>query len=242
MNAMSYLLKGGPVMYVLLPMSAITLAVGIERLVVLGREKRQTEAVLDILRKNVLGKLDAKAVIALFDGEGRSGNLIVNRLLRLFIESELEGERLEFLIEAEALQEERRLKDRMWVLDTAVTMAPLLGLLGTIIGIVSSFHVMSISGLGKPTQITGGVAEALIATATGLVIAIVALGLYNFLHRWISGIKSSLESAARLITILHAPVREIYRSLPGMASAQSGFSESREISGAFRAQKGSSLA
>ena len=49
MNAMSYLLKGGPVMYVLLPMSAITLAVGIERLVVLGREKRQTEAVLDIL-------------------------------------------------------------------------------------------------------------------------------------------------------------------------------------------------
>lgn len=242
MNAMSYLLKGGPVMYVLLPMSAITLAVGIERLVVLGREKRQTEAVLDILRKNVMGKLDAKAVIALFDGKGRSGNLIVNRLLRLFIESELEGERLEFLIEAEALQEERRLKDRMWVLDTAVTMAPLLGLLGTIIGIVSSFHVMSISGLGKPTQITGGVAEALIATATGLVIAIVALGFYNFLQRWISGIKSSLESAARLITILHSPVREIYWSLPGMTSAQSGYSDSREIPGTFRAQKGSSLA
>ena len=156
MNAMSYLLKGGPVMYVLLPMSAITLAVGVERLVVLGRERRQTEATLDILRKNVMGKFDAKAVIALFDGEGRSGSLIINRLLRLFIESELEGERLEFLIEAEALQEERRLNDRMWVLDTAVTMAPLLGLLGTIIGIVSSFHVMSISGLGKPTQITGG--------------------------------------------------------------------------------------
>jgi biopolymer transport protein ExbB len=78
-------------------------------------------------------------------------------------------------------------------------MAPLLGLLGTIMGIISSFHVMSVSGLGKPAQITGGVAEALISTATGLVVAIVALVFYNLLNAISREIRMSIESATRLL-------------------------------------------
>lgn len=68
----------------------------------------------------------------------------------------------------------------LWVLETIVTGAPLLGLLGTIIGMMDSFKLIGGSGLLNPSGITGGVAEALIVTALGLVIAIPALFAYNF--------------------------------------------------------------
>ncbi len=66
------------------------------------------------------------------------------------------------------------------ILDTVITAAPLMGLLGTIIGMISSFQVMSIKGMNEAPAITGGVAEALIATATGLVIALGCLFAYNY--------------------------------------------------------------
>jgi biopolymer transport protein ExbB len=72
------------------------------------------------------------------------------------------------------------LKRRLVVLDTIITLAPLLGLLGTITGMISSFGIMSDAGLGQPHAVTGGVAEALIATATGLLIAILTLIPYNY--------------------------------------------------------------
>ncbi len=241
MNAFEYLLRGGPIMYILLPMSAVALAVGLERLFILRKEKVQTEMVLNVLRKNVIERLETKSVLNLLKSSYASQNFIINKILRLFVESELEGEKLEFLIEAEAILEEKKLKERMWILDTAITMAPLLGLLGTILGIVGSFHVMSISGLGKPAQITGGVAEALIATATGLVIAIVSLGFFNFLHKWITSIKSSLESAARLITILHLPIRTAYRESPDFLKTTSE-AKTHGTQPAYRVEKGSSVA
>ena len=127
--------------------------------------------------------------------------------------------------QVEGVEEKLRfLVEWMWILDTTITMAPLLGLLGTIMGIISSFHVMSISGLGKPAQITGGVAEALIATATGLVIAIISLGFYNMLNTQIREIRNGIESSARLLFHLqeHLTRSDTSRSVSGSAP-QAGF-------------------
>jgi biopolymer transport protein ExbB len=66
------------------------------------------------------------------------------------------------------------------VLDTIVTLSPLLGLLGTVTGMISAFGVMATTGINQPHAITGGVAEALIATAAGLAIAIATLVPYNY--------------------------------------------------------------
>ena len=216
MNGLAYLMRGGPIMYILLPMSGVAMAVILERYLYLRREKMGTHAILAVLRKGALGENEMAEIRKLLEKLNQS-HLIVGKILSFFLNRKLSEGDLEHLVEAEALLEEKRLKERMWVLDTTVTMAPLLGLLGTIMGIISSFHVMSVSGLGKPAQITGGVAEALIATATGLVIAIVSLGFYNHLNTTVREIRNAIESSARLLFHL----QDRLRNVPGSAVVQS---------------------
>lgn len=78
---------------------------------------------------------------------------------------------------------ERTLSRGLWILETIVTAAPLLGLLGTITGMMQAFNIIGASALVAPTQVTAGVAEALIATALGLLIAVFALFGFNFFAR-----------------------------------------------------------
>ncbi|HWR39844.1 MAG TPA: MotA/TolQ/ExbB proton channel family protein [Patescibacteria group bacterium] len=86
-------------------------------------------------------------------------------------------------MEAEGIAELADLKGGLPILDTIVTLSPLLGLLGTILGMISSFKIMSFSEIGQPHAVTGGVAEALIATATGITVAVLALIPYNYFYR-----------------------------------------------------------
>ncbi|MCE3254766.1 MAG: MotA/TolQ/ExbB proton channel [Rickettsiaceae bacterium] len=75
---------------------------------------------------------------------------------------------------------EKKIKQGSWALETIITASPLLGLLGTIIGMIDSFKLIGAEGLVNPTGVTSGVAEALIATAFGLLVAVVALFAYNY--------------------------------------------------------------
>jgi biopolymer transport protein ExbB len=83
----------------------------------------------------------------------------------------------------EAQQIEKALGRGLWFLETTVTAAPLLGLLGTIIGMMQSFGLIGASGLVDPSAVTAGVAEALIATALGLFVALIALFAFNYFSR-----------------------------------------------------------
>lgn len=94
------------------------------------------------------------------------------------------------------------LEKRVEVIDTVITAAPLMGLLGTITGMMASFQVLSEKGVNEPNAITGGVAEALIATATGLVIALICLVAYNYLTTKIKKTIYEIESiASRVVEI-----------------------------------------
>ncbi|HVZ80612.1 MAG TPA: MotA/TolQ/ExbB proton channel family protein [bacterium] len=88
------------------------------------------------------------------------------------------------------------LEKRVHVLDTTITIAPLMGLLGTIIGMMGSFKVLTQSGVDDPYSITGGIAEALIATATGLVIALICVIANNYFNNDIKNFIYEMESAA----------------------------------------------
>jgi biopolymer transport protein ExbB len=83
-------------------------------------------------------------------------------------------------MEAAAIAEITKMKRGLPLLDTVITLGPLLGLLGTIIGMINSFGIMSESGLGNPQAVTGGVAEALVCTAAGIFVAVTTLIPYNF--------------------------------------------------------------
>ena len=101
------------------------------------------------------------------------------------------------------------LEKRIEIIDTVITAAPLMGLLGTITGMMASFQVLSEKGVNEPNAITGGVAEALIATATGLVIALFCLVAYNYLTAKVKLYIYDLESvASRLVEIRLATHRK----------------------------------
>jgi len=99
-------------------------------------------------------------------------------------------------MEEQALAEQPGLNRRLAVLDTTVTLAPLLGLLGTVLGMISAFRIISVSGTSHPAGITGGVAEALVATATGLGIAIFSLVGYNWCRDKLRRITEEIELRA----------------------------------------------
>lgn len=83
-------------------------------------------------------------------------------------------------MEAEAVEQIERMKSGMNVLDTIITMAPLLGILGTVLGIIESFDLLSLSGIQDPKAVIGGISQALITTASGLTVALVTLMPYNY--------------------------------------------------------------
>jgi biopolymer transport protein ExbB len=96
-------------------------------------------------------------------------------------------------MESAARHEIARLKRFLPVLDTIVTLSPLLGLLGTVTGMIAAFGIMGQSGMSSPHAITGGVAEALIATAVGLGIAITALVPLNFFNSRVDAMHETIE-------------------------------------------------
>jgi biopolymer transport protein ExbB len=101
------------------------------------------------------------------------------------------------------------LKRRLPALETIITLAPLLGLLGTIIGMIDSFQIMSLTGNSQPHAVTGGVAEALICTATGICVAVLTLIPYNyFLSRVDRETEKIEEYATRLELLLRGESNE----------------------------------
>ena len=95
--------------------------------------------------------------------------------------------------ESLAAQIERDMGKGFWVLETIVTAAPLLGLLGTIVGMMHSFQLFGGSGLVNPGGVTSGVAQSLVATAIGLVVALIALFAFNYFSRRLERLMDELE-------------------------------------------------
>lgn len=96
------------------------------------------------------------------------------------------------LIESAAAHEAAQLRDYMNYLSVIVTLSPLMGLLGTVIGMIGSFNVLSVSS-GQPFAVTGGVAEALVCTATGLFVAILALIIHTYFSQRLDHVVSQME-------------------------------------------------
>jgi biopolymer transport protein ExbB len=111
-------------------------------------------------------------------------------------------------MESAAADQVKRMRRYMGVLDTMITVAPLLGIFGTVTGIIQSFEALGAAGVDRPAEVTAGIAQALITTAAGLAIAILSVIPYNFFD-------SLCEQAALRIEKYATSLEIVYEKLVG---------------------------
>jgi len=199
-EALQALKFGGAMVYPLLALAILALVITIDKLFVYWRYVRLPQALLELVETYGFAWSDLERDLTALG----SGNYFA-RFFRVIMENRGKPA---WWVESRAGDEaqliEKALSRGLWVLETVVTAAPLLGLLGTITGMMHSFNLIGGTGLVDPTGVTGGVAQALIATALGLFIAIVALFAFNFFSRRQS---QALDEMERLGTRLVDNIR-----------------------------------
>ena len=167
----------------LLPLMALiflaALAIIVERMIFFGTSVRKGASLEYDLKQVGRARVDqVKQLIEHYRGSVQS------ELMKSAIESQGQpAEHFEREVEESIMFQMRKLDRNLWVLDTAVTLGPLLGLLGTSIGMIGSFNILGSSGTSDPMAVSGGIAHALIATACGLTIALVGVVALNYLNK-----------------------------------------------------------
>jgi biopolymer transport protein ExbB len=199
-EALQALKFGGAMVYPLLALAILAIIISIDKLFVYWRYVRLPRQLLDLVETYGFAWSDLERDLATLDPHNYFA-----RFFRVIIENRTKPA---WWVESRAGDEakliENSLSRGLWVLETVVTAAPLLGLLGTITGMMHSFQLIGGSGLVDPIGVTGGVAQALIATALGLFIAITALFAFNFFSRRQS---QALDEMERLGTRLLDNIR-----------------------------------
>jgi biopolymer transport protein ExbB len=187
------IIKGGIVMIPLIACSLLSLALTIERFFFWAKIKSQ-QTVQNILGLAEAGEFDKAMKL------GKESHHPIARVLAAGLAHRNPAPAK--AMEAAARAQVPVLKSRLGALDTIITLAPLLGLLGTVVGMIGSFDIMSEAGMGQPHAVTGGVAEALIATATGLLIAILTLIPYNYFSSRVEQEMDAMEHFSSSLELL----------------------------------------
>ena len=184
-------------MYPLLACSIISLTVIIERLLFwaregLRRDQKLVDEVLDLCRTGQWEKVKDKVT--------GSKDYVIRVLVNGILHREFSMSKA---MEAAASDEIKRMRRYMGVLDTMITVAPLLGIFGTVIGIISSFELLGSAGIEHPQAVTAGIAQALITTAAGLAIAILSVLPYNYFNSKVEDAALSIEKYATSLEIVY---------------------------------------
>jgi biopolymer transport protein ExbB len=192
--------KGGPIVWPILAIGFFSLILILERIMVLKRIHGKTEKVME--RVNALasqGKWEECQDIV-NQQKGRP----VNNVLAAGLSSRGEDrETLESIIQEAILKELPRLERFLPTLNIMGAIAPLLGLLGTVTGMINTFHVITLYGTGDPKMMSGGISEALVTTMLGLSMAIPIMLISTFLSRRVEHITGEMEEkAVALVNII----------------------------------------
>ena len=186
-------IKGGPVMYLLLMSSIAVLGIGIERFNFYNYAGRDGENFLSALNEKFKNNsIDEVANFCLAEKSS------VGAIAFSGVFASTKGENVELALEIAYSEEAMKLRARLNYLSMIVTLSPLLGLLGTISGMIESFNIFNLQS-GQPLAITGGIGEALIATATGLCVAIFALIVHTYFVQKLDELLSELEKTVNIV-------------------------------------------
>jgi len=106
------------------------------------------------------------------------------------------------MMDAMAIEQRTKLEKNLSILGTLGNIAPLIGLFGTVVGIIRAFHSLSVSGSAGPSVISAGIAEALVTTAAGLVVAVPAVVFYNYYLRRVETVMNEIESVSKKVLVM----------------------------------------
>ena len=189
--------KGGPVMYPLLVCSIIAMSVVIERAVfwfklAIRSQPSLVDEVLELSRQGDWESIKNKTAHA--------KDYIIKILVSGILHREFSMIKA---MESAAADEIKNMRRFMGVLDTMITVAPLLGIFGTVLGIISSFEALGSTGIEHPQEVTIGIAQALITTAAGLGIAILSVFPYNYFNARVENAAVQIEKYATSLEIVY---------------------------------------
>ena len=168
--------RGGLMMYPLALASLILVAIIIERFIMLRKKKIIIPEIISIVNQF---KSFQDIELAKNICQNHKGPL--TNLIQLSLDSKnLEKSEIKEIVEDQGRQEVRKLEKGFGILETIASIAPLMGLLGTVLGMIRVFAVIKEQGIGQASALSGGISEALITTVTGLFIGIPALIFFNY--------------------------------------------------------------
>jgi biopolymer transport protein ExbB len=196
-----FLVKGGIFMYPIILCSIVALAVFFERLWVLRRKHILPEDFIHNV-KGLLQKQKIAEAVFLCQSDTSS-------IAKIFLAGLKSTQRGMWLvkeaIEERGAREATILEKNVAILSTIANLTPLLGLLGTVSGMIKTFNAISVHGIGNPAPLAGGIAEALITTATGLCVAIPTLVCYRFLKDKAGALIFEMEeNSIRLVDLMES--------------------------------------
>lgn len=190
----------GPVGIPLLLCSIVSVAICLERLLYYLLTSTNTNR----LRQTIKWTLNHRGVSEAAAIAKRTRGPVAAVLYAGLTANSFSRESMEAAMEIAAQREIAKLEKRLRALDVIVTISPLLGLLGTVTGIIRTFNIMSqLQGLTTPQALSGGLAEALLSTAIGLIIAIPTLVMSHFFNGLVDRFVLDMnESATQLLEIM----------------------------------------
>ena len=193
---LNYFYQGGWVMYPLLVLSIVSLAFIIERLyVILFKSRVNTNALVSQVRKALLLG-DLRVAIQVCEKyKGPVAAILKAGILK----HGSPKEEVEKTIENSALHELARLERGLAVLASISNIAPIIGFLGTVVGMIQSFDVIAEQGMNNPGLVAKGISVALITTASGLIVAVITLPFYNFFSSRIAVYVREMETSSNIL-------------------------------------------
>ena len=191
--------QGGILMLPILLCSVLALAITIERLINLSGRKVHPPELVSKLKK-LIGEGKSTETLAIC----ANSSIPMARIVEAgILKRQHSRERVKEAIEHTGKQEASNLRKYLGVLATIASIAPLLGLLGTVAGMIKVFQVISHQGVGNPSALAGGISEALVTTAAGLVVAIPTLVSHNYFFKKANGLIMEMENTSmELVDIL----------------------------------------
>ena len=193
------IVKGGIFMYPIIFCSIVALGIFLERLWVLRRKHIIPEAFIRNVEE-LLKKQKISDAVFLCQSDTSS----IAKIFLAGLRSTQKGMWLvKEAIEERGSREATTLEKNVGILSTVANLTPLLGLLGTVSGMIKTFNAISVHGIGNPAPLAGGIAEALITTAAGLCIAIPTLVCYRFLKDKANALIFEMEeNSIRLVELM----------------------------------------